>query len=110
HQPSLKVINNEIKIKKFINTYDKEDLAGIIYISDSNKVWKESTPWDIFSQSKYKKLHLLIHPMWWMTNEDLPTEEIWSKTIISNFKREEKQVCSTERAYGQVRKILVEIE
>jgi hypothetical protein len=110
HQPSLKIINNEIKIKKFINTYDKQDLVGITYISDSNKVWKEGTPWDMFGESKYTKMHLLIHPMWWMTNEDLSTEEIWSKTIISNFKREEKQVCSTERAYGQARKMLVKIE
>ena len=107
HQPSLKVISNEIKIDKFINTYDKQDLEGITYISDSNKVWKESTPWDIFSQSRYIKMHLLIHPMWWMKNEDLPTEEIWSKTIISNFKREEKQICSTERAYGVERKMIV---
>ncbi|MBS1646328.1 MAG: hypothetical protein JST67_03185 [Bacteroidetes bacterium] len=103
HQPSKKIINNEIKINNLINTYDKGDMNGFNYISDSNKTWKESTLWDIFKQRKYSNLHLLIHPLWWMTKEDLPTEELWSKNIISNFKREEKQIISTERAYGTER-------
>ncbi|HXU27880.1 MAG TPA: hypothetical protein VN698_11670 [Bacteroidia bacterium] len=107
HQPSLKIINNELKINKFINTYDRQDLDGVTYISDSNKVWKESTPWEIFDQSKYLKMHLLIHPMWWMINDELSTEEIWSKTIVSNFKQEEKQVHSTERAYGDERDMFI---
>ena len=107
HQPGLKIINNDIKIKNFINTYDKQDLEGMTYISDSNKVWKEATPWDIFDQQKYLNLHLLIHPMWWMVDKEESTETIWSNSLVNHFKREEKQICSTERAYGAERTIIV---
>jgi hypothetical protein len=107
HQPGPRIISNEIKVKGLINTYDKENMKGITYISDSNKIWKEDDAWEIFSNSKHSKLHLLIHPMWWMTDQDLSTEEIWSRVIARHFKREEKQICETERAYGREREIII---
>ena len=107
HQPGPKIISNEIKISNFINTYDKKDLEGIHYISDSNKVWKNETPWETFETSGFKKLHLLIHPMWWMLDKEDSTENIWTKTIINNLKREQEQVYTTERAYGVKREFII---
>ena len=107
HQPSIKIVENVFKLENFINTYDKQDLKGIHYISDSNKVWKAETPWDIFENSIYKKMQLLIHPIWWMTAQEDTTENLWSRSIINNFKREEQQIFLTERAYGAKREIFL---
>ena len=105
HQPGPKIISNELRVKNFINTYDKEDLRGINYFSDSNKVWKNETGWDIFESGKYSKVHLLVHPMWWITDTEYSTEELWDKVITDNISRSLEQILRTERAFGQKRSI-----
>lgn len=107
HQPGPKIISNEIRIKKFINTYDKEDLKGINYFSDSNKLWKNETAWDIFERRKYQKVHLLIHPMWWITEKEYSTEELWDKVITDNISRSLEQILQTERAFGTKRSVAI---
>ncbi|WP_299455597.1 hypothetical protein [uncultured Microscilla sp.] len=107
HQPSHRILNNEIKLSNFINTYDKEQLAHFHYISDSNKVWKEQHPLNIFKEKTYSKLHLLIHPMWWFTPQDLSTEIIWDNSIRRNLQNAQLQILNTERAYGQARDFII---
>lgn len=107
HQPGPKVISNEIKIKGYINTYDKEDLAGVTYFSDSNKVWKNETAWDIFEKENHKKVHLLVHPIWWITENEFSTEELWDKALLDNIDRSLKQILETERAFGAKRAIKI---
>jgi len=102
HQPSKAIIDNEIKLINYINTYDKQMFKDFHYISDSNKVWKNYHPQTIFEQSLYPKVHLLIHPIWWISDEDLPTEQLWQKTIKINLHLSEKQIIETERAYGSI--------
>lgn len=102
HQPSEDIIQNKIELIDYINTYSKKDLQGFHYISDSNKVWKEYHPQIIFEQSLYPKLHLLIHPIWWITEQDLSTEILWQKSIKKNLTLSEKQILETERAYGNL--------
>ena len=52
-------------------------------------------------------MQLLIHPIWWMTAQEDTTENLWSRSIINNFKREEQQIFLTERAYGAKREIFL---
>lgn len=107
HQPGLKIISNEIRIKNFINTYDKEDLKGVNYFSDSNKVWKSETAWEIFESGKYPKIHLLVHPMWWITEKEYSTEELWDKALLDNIDRSLQQILETERAFGPKRSVKI---
>lgn len=97
HQPSKKVIDNEIKIKQ-INTYDKLFFRDIKYLSDSNMNFKEN-PLEVIQQKEFSKIQLLIHPMWWMI-EGNNTEEKFINTIKLNFELEQRQILETERAYG----------
>ncbi|HXH19797.1 MAG TPA: hypothetical protein VNJ07_12020 [Chitinophagales bacterium] len=107
HQPSQRILNGKVKLNNRVNTYGKEDLRGYHYISDSNKVWKHLTPFDIFRESRYSKVHLLIHPLWWADKDDLPTETLWEKGLLANWYRTQEQLISTERAYGKKRKFQI---
>lgn len=107
HQPSKKVIDNEIKIKQ-INTYDKLFFRDIKYLSDSNMNFKEN-PLEAIQQKEFSKIQLLIHPMWWMI-EGNNTEEKFINTIKLNFELEQRQILETERAYGNKKKLTLEEE
>jgi len=105
HQPGPKVLANEIKIPQYINTYDKQDMEGIFYMSDSNMNWKEKDPWALFGNKAHQKIQILTHPMWWMGDGEDNTETLWNKALLDNFNRNLDQVIQTEAAFGPPRKI-----
>lgn len=105
HQPDSGILNNEIKIRQ-INTYDKIDMKGFFYISDTNMGWKKSTPIDLLNDGRYHRIQLLIHPLWWV-DESLSTIDAWDKAIVRNFNREQQQIILTERAFGVKRYISI---
>lgn len=108
HQPSQNVLSGNIKLRDFINTYDKQDLPYFYYVSDTNKTWKSNSPDKIFNEVLHLKVHLLIHPMWWCNNTpDLSQESIWEKVLLSNWYRSQKQLVETERNYGNPRRFLI---
>lgn len=99
HQPCNLILENHLKIEQ-INTYDKDDMKGIFYISDSNA---NERIFNISEIVKYEKVQILIHPMWWKDDMFISTQTTWNNVIIDNFKREEIQLLETERAYGSER-------
>ena len=107
HQPSQKIIDNEIKIKQ-INTYDKEFFKDIKYLSDSNMIFKEVLI-DIIKSQEFSKIQLLVHPIWWVADGET-TEQKWINSIKKNFELEQKQVLLTERAYGNKKVMILEVD
>lgn len=107
HQPSRAILSGEMKLNNHVNTYNKKELDGFFYVSDSNKIWKVESPYDIFQKELYSKVHLLIHPLWWIGDYNLPTEDVWEQMIVSNFYHSQKQLLETERAYGPAREITI---
>lgn len=101
HQPSNKILLNEIKLNGFINAYDKSDMEGIYYISDSNMIWKNKTAWDLFESETEERIQLLTHPMWWMGSGKDNTEALWDKALLGNMNRTLNQVYEIEAAYGK---------
>ena len=98
HQPSKRVLNNEVKLTKWLNTYDQEDMKGIYYMSDSNMQFKEN-PVEAIKSKKHDRIQILIHPVWWHKNS-ISTEEIWARAITRAFDQMQTQILETERAYG----------
>ncbi|MBF8984160.1 hypothetical protein IZY60_11485 [Lutibacter sp. B2] len=64
HQPSSYILNNNIVINGFINTYEKRFFKDIKYFSDSNRriFWSDSF-YD--SIEKGLSMQFLTHPFWW---------------------------------------------
>jgi hypothetical protein len=103
HQPIIHEVR-KINEHNFINTYEKSLGDEFFYISDSNMQWKNKPAIDFFRQKTYKKIQLLIHPIWW--NEDQSdTQEIWDIAIKRNCEKMGKQLIETERAIGLCRSI-----
>jgi len=101
HQPSERVLQNKVKLNNFINTYDKEDMKGIEYLSDSNMNFRKD-PIELINSGEFNKIQILTHPIWW-GKELNSTEEIWDWGLYKTFERMERQILETERAYGEKR-------
>lgn len=97
HQPSTRVLENKLKLN-CLNTYDREQMKGVYYISDSNTILKEGCPGEIFKARTYQKLQLLLHPEWW-TETEIPIEEKWNEMLRHNFALMQESLLSREGAY-----------
>jgi len=84
HKPSKTLLNSDVKLDKYINTYEKKFFRDLKYISDSRRTWKEGCVCKKLNPEIYPKLHLLIHPFWWVEKEIS-----FSKRIV-NFIEEKK--------------------
>lgn len=105
HQPGIEVLQGRVSTGARINTYSKEQLEGYHYISDSNREWKEMHPLLLFQKQQYSHLHLLIHPMWWVSEYRDSTFDVWDYVLMNNFENTQRQIINTERAYGPRRQM-----
>ncbi len=102
HQPTQEMIDAKIEIDGMVNTYHPEHVKGFEYISDSNRDWRGKDLGDMLASGA--NIQLLIHPMWWMSRA-ATTQACWDEVIALNFEQAQKQILSTERAYGPARSL-----
>lgn len=69
HKPSKWILDNDIQLKNYINVYSKIYFKEFKYISDSRRQWKEGCICKKINTNKYNKLHILIHPFWWIEKD-----------------------------------------
>lgn len=101
HQPTPVMLSGNVRLKGLINTYNKEDLPGFFYISDSNKSWASGNQLEVILSATHPKLQLLIHPMWWCTDTGgMTTEEMWDQAVLNNAHGIQDYLARTEGAYG----------
>jgi hypothetical protein len=98
HQPSLKILENKIKLN-CLNTYDRIDMAGIYYLSDSNMIWKEGCPSELFGQRSYLRLQLLLHPEWW-TSREINLDQKWLMILFNQFDIIQGSLLEREATYN----------
>jgi hypothetical protein len=103
HQPTPLILDNKIKIG-CCNTYDREDMAGFHYISDSNMNWREACPTVLFRERRYPHLQLLIHPEWW-TEEAQPIEQKYETMFRHGFEQAQSVMLENERSYNTLRRL-----
>ena len=103
HQPDAALLASRIVVAGGVNAYTL-DSEGWQYISDSNRDWRGRDVLDIIGRRAW--LQILVHPMWWVC-ESGDILDCWDQAIGRNFEREQRQLLSTERAYGPPRRIEV---
>lgn len=108
HQPTSRVLENLIKID-CTNTYDREDMAGIFYISDSNKGWKNQSPSDLFHNRTHQRIQILVHPEWW-TPKPVTVLENWRQMYRHQFMLAQDQALVRELSYDERQLLLFETE
>lgn len=105
HQPSAEILQKDIFIPNAVNTYNKQQMKGWYYSSDSNRIWKEHNAYSVF-KSDHEKVQLLIHPLWWIYDHESIVDS-WNAAIVDNFYIMQQQFLETERAYGKPREISI---
>jgi hypothetical protein len=108
HQPTALILDNKVKIR-CCNTYDREDMAGYHYISDSNMIWRDVCPTVVFRERRHAHLQLLIHPEWW-TEEEQPIEQKYETMFRHAFEQAQSVMLENERTYNTPRRLSLTIE
>jgi hypothetical protein len=97
HQPSGRVLNNEVSIPGLINTYNPDDLPGFKYLSDSNMALDFGDHETFFSALEARSLQLLVHPEWW-TESTATMSEKWAMVLSHNFDTWKRHAETVERS------------
>jgi hypothetical protein len=104
HQPSAHVLENRIALH-CLNTYDRRDMAGFHYVSDSNLNFREGCPGALFRSKAHPKIHLLLHPEWW-TDATLSLRDKWHAMLADNFELMQQSLLEREATYREPSAIL----
>lgn len=86
HRPSQEIIEKNISIPGFINSYGIEFFHEFKYVSDSRRCWREPIE-KYIDEEKYDKLHILTHPFWYKDEELGLTETLKSFVKCGNVDR-----------------------
>jgi hypothetical protein len=106
HQPSARVLANEVRLKGCLNTYDKKDMAPLHYLSDSNLRFRAQSPIECFEAGTHRLLHILLHPEWW-TEVQMPLDDKWNRMLMNNFGLMQKSLLEREDTYNEPRSISI---
>tara|TARA_B100001250_G_scaffold213427_1_gene183061 strand:- start:15119 stop:15871 length:753 start_codon:yes stop_codon:yes gene_type:complete len=82
HNPSKFILSNfrNDEYADLINVYSDSIKDSLSYISDSNGYWRFERLIDVITSSKYDKLQVLTHPVWW-TKEIMSPNERFRKCL-----------------------------
>lgn len=94
HKPTMEY-EGRLALPGLINSYRKEDVGFDFYLSDSRMRWMDSTPEEVFRLKRYKKIQLLLHPMWW--RRDAGTlEQRWLQVLNDGLNNVWRPLVCTE--------------
>lgn len=69
HRPSQYVLQGDLDLGKYVNTYSNKYFKEYKYISDSNGIWREGCGCNLFNANNYERVQLLTHPIWWKEDD-----------------------------------------
>ena len=101
HQPARRVLDNEY-VLSCLNTYDKKDMSGLHYLSDSNLRFRGPTPIEYFEKKQHRLLHILLHPEWW-TEMPMSLDDKWNRMFENNLHLMERSLLEREDTYTSKR-------
>lgn len=99
HQPSRLVLDNRIRLDR-INTYDRRDMEGVHYTSDSNLAFRGGDPVDLFAGGAHQLLQVLIHPEWW-TGSEMSLADKWRQMLSDNLDLAQQSLRGREDTFAE---------
>lgn len=108
HQPSPRVLANEVRLN-CLNTYDRVDMKGLHYLSDSNLRFRSETPLECFERRTHRLLHILLHPEWW-TQEPMPLDSKWDLMMAHNVGLMQDSLLAREDTFKRRRTVSFAME
>jgi len=109
HQPGQSPRPLPPGFEGMVLTSSEHDLPGFFYLSDSNKAERTYRLPEILRNATEPRLQLLVHPIWWATDDpDATTEQLWTEAILRNLERSQEQLLACEGAFGSPRRLSIE--
>jgi hypothetical protein len=105
HQPSARILANKVRLN-CLNTYDRGDMAGLHYLSDSNLRFRGKTPLECFAGGEHRLLHILLHPEWW-TEAPMPLDDKWNRMLANNVEVMQQSLLAREDTYNVLRTVAI---
>lgn len=76
HRPSKIILENDVTLNGYINTYSQKYIKEYKYISDSRGIWREGCLCNLLKNNDYNKIQVLMHAIWWGRMELSPQKHI----------------------------------
>jgi hypothetical protein len=105
HQPGRRVLDNRIQLN-CLNTYDRSDMEGVHYTSDSNLVFRGGDPTALFAEGSHRRIQVLTHPEWW-TREPMSLDRKWDQMLLHNIGLMQDSLLRREATYTARRDVSV---
>ncbi len=87
HQPYLGGTDPFKQHSKLLNAHDPAYESGMIYVSDSCRLWRKDSTNRIFSMDPEQHLHLSTHPELWLDESIADPRQYIEKCVIANSVR-----------------------
>lgn len=108
HQPGVRILEGRVRLS-CVNTYDRRDMAGFHYTSDSNLAFRGGDPIDLFGGGRHPHLHVLIHPEWW-TPTAMTLAEKWNSMLLDNLEVMQASLLEREDTFNERRTLRIDAE
>jgi hypothetical protein len=105
HQPSPRVLSNEVRLN-CLNTYDKNDMAGFHYISDSNFRFRFDTPVECFRRGEPRRIQLALHPECW-TEQAMEPDRKWDLALVHSLELMQDSMLAREDTFKRRRAVSI---
>lgn len=115
HQPSARALDPTSYTGDLLSCYTNPHMRKLQYFSDSNRernineLVEMATLVDRRPISDVPGIQLLIHPMWWIY-DDNDVAAVWDRVLLQNIHGAQLQLASTERAFGAPRRVVLSRE
>jgi peptidoglycan/xylan/chitin deacetylase (PgdA/CDA1 family) len=105
HQPSARVLSNDVRLN-CLNTYDKKDMAGLHYISDSNFQFRTETPVECFRRGEHRQIQLALHPECW-TEQAMEPDRKWDLALVHSVELMQDSMLAREDTFKRRRTVSI---
>lgn len=100
HRPSEMVLNGDLVLGKYINTYSNKHFKQYKYISDSKGLWRDGCICKRFSTLDSEKIQLLTHPIWWK-EESMNNQERLKEFLEFKLKKMNNDIEANIKSYNK---------
>lgn len=97
HRPGDYLLDNNRALPDSRHTYEDRYFREIKYVSDSGGAFSYGHPLETAAFESRDTIHLLLHPVWWMTAPGCPSTKVreWQRQHFEFLNREAALNCNT---------------
>jgi len=99
HRPPKEVLG--LKFQSIVNTYAPPFFGEMRYVSDSRGVWREGCPCRDLRSVKYQALQILVHPVWWLGNDESLVDRA-NNLMQDRFHKIKKYLVENVEPFGKL--------